>query len=113
MLFNPGAYQLSFDLIGSQRGSTASVTVTFGNYNQTFSLASDDTTSGIVTNQLVTLTSPGHLLFASNTPGDQGLLLDNVVVSTASAVPEPSSFVPLGFALLASAALLTRRKLAR
>jgi hypothetical protein len=31
--FGPGNYLLSFDLIGNQRGSTSSVTVTFGNYN--------------------------------------------------------------------------------
>ena len=98
MLFGPGNYLLSFDLIGSQRGFTDSVTVTFGSYDQTFTLASDNTTSGIVTNQPVTLTSPGYLLFASDVPGYVGLLLDNVVVST---VPEPSSLLPLAGAMLA------------
>ena len=33
MLFPAGSYLLSFDLIGSQRGTTAATTVTFGNYN--------------------------------------------------------------------------------
>ena len=33
MVFGPGSYLLSFDLIGDQRGSRASVTVTLGNYN--------------------------------------------------------------------------------
>src|SRR5215469_2761306 len=42
MLFPAGHYLLSFNLIGSQRGTTASTTVTFGNYQQTFTLASGD-----------------------------------------------------------------------
>jgi hypothetical protein len=113
MLFGSGTYLLSFDLIGSQRGSTDSVTVTFGNYSHMFTLASSDTSTGIVTNQLVTLTSSGNLLFASDVPGDIGLLLDNVVVSTATTVPEPSSFVPLASALLVGVGLLVRRRLPR
>jgi hypothetical protein len=107
MQFSPGEYLLSFDLIGSARGITASVTAAFGNYNQMFTLASNDTISGIVANQPVVLTSPGYLLFASDITGDSGLLLDNVVVST---VPEPTSFVPLGSALLAGAIALARRE---
>ena len=98
MLFPAGSYLLSFDLIGSQRGTTASTTVTFGNYNQTFTLTSYDDTGGIVVNELVTLSSPGHLLFVSDTPGNIGDLLDNVVVSTPT--PEPSSLLLMGSALL-------------
>ena len=79
-LFGAGRYLLSFDLIGSGRGPTASVTVTFGTYSQTFTLASGDTTTGIVVQQPVALTAPGHLLFVSNTGGNIGLLLDNVRV---------------------------------
>jgi hypothetical protein len=112
MLFSSGTYLLSFDLIGSRRGSTDSVTVTFGGYSHMFTLPSSDTTGGIVTNQSVTLTSPGYLLFASDVPGDVGLLLDNVVVST-SVVPEPSSFVPLASALLVGLGLIVRRRLPR
>jgi PEP-CTERM motif len=101
MLFPAGTYQLSFDLIGSQRGTTAATTVTFGNYNQTFTLTSLDDTSGIVVNQPVTLTSPGHLLFVSDTPGWIGNLLDNVTVSTSSTTtPEPSTLFLMGSALL-------------
>jgi PEP-CTERM motif len=98
MLFPAGNYLLSFDLIGSQRGTTAATTVTFGNYNQTFMLMSNDDSSGIVVNQPVTLNSPSYLLFTSDTPGDIGNLLDNVVVATAT--PEPSSLILMGSGLL-------------
>jgi len=97
MLFPAGSYLLSFDLIGSQRGTTASTTVTFGNYNHEFTLASTDDTSGIVVNQLVTLSSPGYLLFVSDSPDQIGDLLDNVVVSTSSRLrsrPACSSWDP-------------------
>ena len=111
MLFAAGSYLLSFDLIGSQRGNTAATTVTFGNYDQTFTLPSSDVTDGIVTNQLVTLSSPGYLLFVSDTPGDVGDVLDNVVVSTAaSSVPEPSSLLLMGPALLAGIVATARRR---
>ncbi len=110
MDFSAGTYLLSFDLIGSGRKTTASVTVTFGNYSQEFTLLSGDVTDGIIVNQPVTLTSPGHLLFASDTTGEVGLLLDNVVVSTpASGVPEPSSFLLLGSVLLVGAFVIARR----
>ncbi|MGA2113593.1 MAG: hypothetical protein ABSH56_02445 [Bryobacteraceae bacterium] len=102
MEFTAGGYLLSFDLIGDQRGSTASVTVTFGSYDQEFTLGSGDITGGIVVNQPVTLTAPGYLLVASDVTGNIGLLLDDVVVATpsASGTPEPSSFCLLGSVLL-------------
>ena len=107
MLFPAGNYLLSFDLIGSQRGVTASVTVTFGNYDQMFTLTSYDDSSGIVVDQPVTLSSPGYLLFASDNDGQIGLLLDDVVVSTAT-TPEPSSLLLLGSALLLAGMRLRR-----
>jgi hypothetical protein len=108
-LFPAGSYFLSFDLIGSQRGISASTTVTFGNYSQLFTLGSADNSSGIIVNQPVTLSSPGNLLFVSNTAGFVGNLLDDVVVSTAtSSVPEPSSLLLVGSALLAGIVSRTR-----
>lgn len=89
----PGVnYFLSFDLLGSQRGVTASTTVTFGPYNNTFTLTSP---SGVVTDALVTVSTPttAYLTFASNTPGNVGNLLDNVAItsSPAKGVPEPAT----------------------
>jgi hypothetical protein len=92
--FAAGTYLLSFDLIGSQRDVTASVTVTLGNYNQTFVLGPTDFSSGIVTNASVIVSAPGQLEFASNTAGEVGLLLDNVTV-TPAVVPEPSTWLLL------------------
>jgi len=90
--FAPGTYLLSFDLIGDQRGSTATVTVSFGNYDQTFTLTSGDDTDGIVINQAVTVSgSPSNLLFVSDTPGDVGLLLDNALIT--SPTPEPGTAI--------------------
>jgi len=101
----PGVnYYLSFDLIGSQRGNTTSATVTFGSYDKVFTLGSGDVTSGVVSDQLITVSAPttAYLTFASNTPGDVGTLLDNVVLSSApsTSVPEPATLglLGLGFA---------------
>ncbi len=110
MEFAAGTYLLSFDLIGSQRGPTDSTTVTFGNYDQEFTLASGDDSSGIVVNQVVTLSSPGFLLFSADQGGNIGNVLDNVVVATPnSAVPEPASALPLGFAMLAGIFVVARK----
>ncbi|HTC17202.1 MAG TPA: PEP-CTERM sorting domain-containing protein [Steroidobacteraceae bacterium] len=107
----PGVdYYLSFDLIGSQRGNTASASVDFGPYSQTFTLASGDVSGGIISNELVTVSAPttAFLTFSSNTPGNVGTLLDNVTLtSRRAAVPEPGT---LGLAALGLLALGVRRK---
>jgi hypothetical protein len=93
----PGVdYYVSFDLTGSQRGLTTSTTVNFGPYSETFVLGSGNDTGGIVSDALVTVTAPttAQLTFTSNTPGNVGALLDNVLVTSSSpvttGVPEPA-----------------------
>jgi hypothetical protein len=109
-----GTYYLSFDLIGSQRGVESLTTVTFGSWSQTYDLASSDVTSGIVVNQAVTIAGgPTQLEFldASFKGGNenQGALLDNIVISTASPVPEPGSLVLMATGLMGAAGVLRRR----
>lgn len=112
----PGVnYVLSFDLIGSQRGNQTSTTVSFGSYSQTFVLDSGDTTAGIVTNAPITVSSPtsANLTFTSNTPGNVGALLDNVVITSVpvtSGVPEPSSSILLGSGLLLGSGILALQR---
>ena len=102
-------YFLSFDLIGSQRGVSTSTTVTLGSFSQTFTLASGDDTDGIVVNALVTGSGPANLTFTSNTPGAEGAILDNVLITT---TPEPSTMILMGSALL-GLGLVARRRATR
>jgi hypothetical protein len=112
---NPGTtYLLSFDLVGSQRGPTDSVTVTFGPYDKTFVLASNDNSSGIVSNAMITVTAPtsSFLTFQSNDPPGsvEGELLDDVLITSQStAVPEPASRSLLAGALLGLGLIRRRR----
>jgi hypothetical protein len=112
----PGTYNLSFDLIGSQRGTTTMTTVVFGGAAQTFVLASDDDTSGIVTDWLLTVTGgETQLEFIDNSaPDNIGALLDNVSISAASTspVPEPESMALMATGLLGFAGIIRRRFLA-
>ena len=108
ILFGPGLYYLSFDLIGEQRGfGTSSVTVELGNYDETFTLSSYDYTDGIVVDAPVTVTTPGYLYFLSNGTGNAGLLLGNVDVTLA---PEPSSVLLMGASLFFGAVFLFLRR---
>lgn len=110
----PGTYYLSFDLIGSQRDTTTMTTVTFGSYNQTFTLGPTDFTSGIVSNQAVVWGGgPIQLRFVDNSPANNiGALLDNITIKDESAVPEPESLVLLATGLIGGAGLLRRKLLA-
>lgn len=109
LTLTPGTYTLTFDLIGDQRGSPASATVTLGSlYDQTFLLASDDVTTGIVSTTItVGTTTVAPLIFTSNQNSNVGLLLDNVSLAPVS-VPEPATLSLLGVGL-ASLVVVRRR----
>jgi hypothetical protein len=117
LVLAPGVYDLSFELIGSQRGDTTSTTVTFGSYSQTFVLTSGDDADGIVVNQAVTIAGgPTQLMFVDNSPNDNiGALLDNISISTAGTsappgtVPEPETLGLMATGLLGAAGMLRRR----
>lgn len=100
LVLTPGTYSLTFDLIGTQRGSTASATVTLGSlYGQTFLLTSGDVTSGIVNITIdVGTTTVAPLVFTSNVNSNAGLLLDNVSLVPVS-TPEPATLSLLGIGL--------------
>jgi hypothetical protein len=108
--FTPGIYDISFALGGSTRGDTNTVTVSLGNWSETFTLASSDP---LVTYTRTVSTSGGPLSF-SNAGGDNvGLILDNVSVAdrvTAAAVPEPISLVVFG-GLTVFGGLVARRRM--
>ncbi len=109
VLFGPGKYLLSFDLTGSGRGNVTSTLVTFGNYSQTFTLASGDTTTGDIDNLLVIVTSPSYLTFndLNGNGSNIGSILDTAEVAS---TPEPSSLILLGSGILSSLGFVARRR---
>jgi hypothetical protein len=110
----PGAYHLSFDLIGSQRGDiSSSTTVIFGSWSKTFVLSSSDVTDGIVDVDVTLGGGPTQLEFINNgvagASSDVGALLDNVSISTTSPVPEPGSLGLMVTGLLGIGGVVRRR----
>jgi len=111
----PGVeYHLSFDLIGSERaGDVTATTVSFGPYTQTFNLQPGDTTSGVVTNKEITVSTPttAFLTFSSDSidPFNVGSILDNVVLTSSSA-PEPATLGLMVLGLLGGAGFAGRRR---
>lgn len=111
----PGAYTLSFDLAGSQRGDVNVVTVsvgTSGNPSQFGSAiltraSADPFTTETLDFVLIAPTND-FLISFSNAGGDNiGALLDRVVLQS---VPEPSSMALCGVAGLAGLVARMRRR---
>ena len=114
--FLPGfTYTLSFDLVGSQRGNTTSTLVTLGSiYSHTFTLASRDFTDGIVSLPFSVLApTNAALIFASQTSGNIGSVLDNILITEVSGVttPEPATLGLAGLGLCLFG--LARRRISR
>jgi hypothetical protein len=97
--FAAGQYQLSFKLGGSTAGSEL-VTVSLGNLNEVFTIASAAPLTTFT--RLVSVASPGTLSFANAGGDNVGAILDDVNVS---AVPVPTpvllpSLIGLGLGAL-------------
>jgi hypothetical protein len=110
--FGGGAYTLSFQLGGSTRGDTNTVTVSLGTFSTTITLDSADPMSTYTYNFT---TTAGFLTFAHDGGDFLGLLLDDVVLQDqVAAVPEPASMAiwsVIGMAVVGGRRL--RRRLAK
>jgi hypothetical protein len=75
----PGTYELQFDLAGSRRGDTNTVTVSLGTvYSESFTVASSQPFTRITRNITVGEAETGRLVFDHAGGDNVGLLLDKV-----------------------------------
>ncbi len=94
-------YTLSFDLGGSARpDGDNSVTVSLGDFSETFTLASDAPLTSYSRQISMASNMTSHLIFDHAGTDNMGLILDNVALS--APVPEPETWAMLvaGLALL-------------
>ena len=85
-------YTLSFDLAGSQRGSTENVNVTFGNIIGSYSPTNLLQFTNHTLDFTPTVTGDYSIIFKNQGGDNIGALLDNVNVT---AVPEPETYAML------------------
>ena len=102
--FNNGTnYQLSFDLAGSQRGSTETVNITLGSLiidSKTLSSSDPFTT---FTYFFTGDGSSAALSFSNLGADNLGAILDNVTLDVVQGVPEPGTFLLIGCGLISLA----------
>lgn len=99
----PGTYSVSFSLAGNHRGGSDDVTVSFGDWSQTYNLLANDPLTSRSVDVVITQPQTTRLTF-QNAGGDNiGALLDDVRISS---VPSPAGVSMMG---LLGAALILRR----
>lgn len=89
-----GTYTLTFDLNGSHRGGATDTIVSVGTFlNANIPQTSSVLGTGLTYTFTVGSASSTSIVFASNTPGTVGSILDNVVLTYNGAIPEPSTML--------------------